>query len=211
MRKSYNITTPVTKWNYQVTRAEEIPGALARAFYIARSGRPGPVLIDITRNAQLQPFHFVPYVPCTHIRSYRPVPIVRPEYVHEAAVLLNQAQRPFVPWGQRVEAREDLRPALRQMLARPGSFLLEVLVAKENNIFPMVPQGCSVAEIRLRWSDNSPSVIQRMLRMQQRRTILPATITANSKLLYMLAARQPHGTLLGHNPLSDGAKVYTQV
>ncbi len=97
-----NITTPVTKWNYQVTKAEEIPEALAKAFYIARSGRPGPVLIDITKNAQLQPFHFAPYVPCTHIRSYRPVPIVRPEYLREAAALINQARRPFVLWGQGV-------------------------------------------------------------------------------------------------------------
>ena len=97
-----NITTPVTKWNYQVTKAEEIPEALAKAFYIARSGRPGPVLIDITKNAQLQPFHFAPYVPCTHIRSYRPVPIVRPEYLRAAAALINQAQRPFVLWGQGV-------------------------------------------------------------------------------------------------------------
>ena len=97
-----NITTPITKWNYQVTKAEEIPEALAKAFYIARSGRPGPVLIDITKNAQLRPFHFAPYVPCTHIRSYRPVPIVRPEYLREAAGLINQAQRPFVLWGQGV-------------------------------------------------------------------------------------------------------------
>ena len=97
-----NITTPVTKWNYQVTKAEEIPEALARAFYIARSGRPGPVLIDITKNAQLQAFHFASYVPCTHIRSYRPVPIVRPEYLRKAAALINQAQRPFVLWGQGV-------------------------------------------------------------------------------------------------------------
>ncbi|WP_210513803.1 biosynthetic-type acetolactate synthase large subunit [Hymenobacter terricola] len=97
-----NITTPVTKWNYQVTKAEEIPEALAKAFYIARSGRPGPVLIDITKNAQQQAFHFASYAPCTHIRSYRPVPIVRPEYLREAAALINQARRPFVLWGQGV-------------------------------------------------------------------------------------------------------------
>lgn len=97
-----NITTPITKWNYQVTNAEEIPEALAKAFYIARSGRPGPVLIDITKNAQQQKHDFAPYVPCTHIRSYRPVPIVRPEYIREAAALINQAKRPFVLWGQGV-------------------------------------------------------------------------------------------------------------
>ena len=59
-----NITTPVTKWNYQVTDATEIPSVLAKAFYIARSGRPGPVLIDITKNAQMQLFDYTGYTPC---------------------------------------------------------------------------------------------------------------------------------------------------
>src|ERR1700744_1003892 len=72
-----NITTPVTKWNYQVTDANEIPEVLAKAFYIAPSGRPGPVLVDITKNAQVQKFNFKGYTPCNHIRSYPPKPIVR--------------------------------------------------------------------------------------------------------------------------------------
>lgn len=97
-----NITTPVTKWNYQVTDANEIPGVLAKAYYIARSGRPGPVLIDITKNAQLQQFDFEGYVKCDHIRSYRPKPIVRKKYVEEAARLINEAERPFVIFGQGV-------------------------------------------------------------------------------------------------------------
>ena len=77
-----NITTPVTKWNYQVTDANEIPEALAKAFYIAKSGRPGPVLIDITKNAQLQKFSYSGYKPCNHIRSYRP----KPSMVHAAGM-----------------------------------------------------------------------------------------------------------------------------
>jgi acetolactate synthase I/II/III large subunit len=97
-----NITTPVTKWNYQVTDAREIPAVLAKAFYIAGSGRPGPVLIDITKNAQLQKFEYEGYSKCEHIRSYRPKPIVRKEYVEAAAELINKAERPFVIFGQGV-------------------------------------------------------------------------------------------------------------
>ena len=97
-----NITTPITKWNYQVTDANEIPEAIAKAFYIARSGRPGPVLIDITKNAQVQKFQFKGYTACNHIRSYRPKPIVRKQYVEQAAELINQAKKPFVLFGQGV-------------------------------------------------------------------------------------------------------------
>jgi acetolactate synthase-1/2/3 large subunit len=97
-----NITTPVTKWNYQVTDATEIPSVLAKAFYIARSGRPGPVLIDITKNAQLQKFDYEGYTKCDHVRSYRPKPIVRKEYIAEAAKLINEAEKPFVIFGQGV-------------------------------------------------------------------------------------------------------------
>lgn len=97
-----NITTPVTKWNYQVTDATEIPGVLAKAFYIARTGRPGPVLIDITKNAQLQLFDYKGYEFCNHIRSYRPKPIVRHEYIEQAAQLINEAKKPFVIFGQGV-------------------------------------------------------------------------------------------------------------
>lgn len=97
-----NITTPVTKWNYQVTDAKEIPEVLAKAFYIAKSGRPGPVLIDITKNAQLQVEEFPEYVKCNHIRSYRPKPKVRVEYIEQAAALINAAKKPFILFGQGV-------------------------------------------------------------------------------------------------------------
>jgi acetolactate synthase-1/2/3 large subunit len=97
-----NITTPVTKWNYQVTDANEIPEVMAKAFYIAGSGRPGPVVIDITKNAQLQLFDYKGYTKCEHIRSYRPKPAVRKEYIEQAAALINEAERPFVIFGQGV-------------------------------------------------------------------------------------------------------------
>src|SRR6187549_3522350 len=97
-----NITTPITKWNYQVTDATEIPSVLAKAFYIAKSGRPGPVVIDITKNAQLQKIDFNGYQKTDHIRSYRPKPIVRKEFIEEAAKLINAAKKPFVIFGQGV-------------------------------------------------------------------------------------------------------------
>ena len=97
-----NITTPVTKWNYQVTDANEIPSVMAKAFHIAKTGRPGPVLIDITKNAQLQKIDYAGYTKVNHFRSYRPKPIVRKEYIEEAAKLINEAKKPFVVWGQGV-------------------------------------------------------------------------------------------------------------
>ena len=97
-----NITSPVTKWNYQITDASEIPAVLAKAFYIAKSGRPGPVLIDITKNAQLQLFDYKGYEKCEFIRSYKPQPDVRISYIEQAAELINQAKKPFVIFGQGV-------------------------------------------------------------------------------------------------------------
>ena len=107
-----NITTPVTKWNFQVTDAKEIPEVISKAFYIAKSGRPGPVLIDITKNAQIQKFDFEGYTPCNHIRSYRPKPIIRKEYIQRAADLINSAKKPFILWGQGVilgEAEQEFK------------------------------------------------------------------------------------------------------
>lgn len=95
------ITMPITKWNIQVTKAEDIPGAIAKAFYIARSGRPGPVLVDITRNAQVGKLDFQ-YKACEYIRSYRPVPELDPDAVKAAAELINNAKKPYILCGHGV-------------------------------------------------------------------------------------------------------------
>jgi acetolactate synthase-1/2/3 large subunit len=97
-----NITMPVTKWNYQITDATEIPQILAKAFYLAKTGRPGPVLIDITKNAQFQSFDYEGYIICNHVRSYRPKPIVRKAFIDEAVQLINEAKKPLVIFGQGV-------------------------------------------------------------------------------------------------------------
>ncbi|SHH51730.1 biosynthetic-type acetolactate synthase large subunit [Flavobacterium defluvii] len=93
------ISTPVTKWNFQVTEASQIPEIIAKAFYIARSGRPGPVLIDITKNAQFDELDFS-YEKCTGIRSYNPVPKLNLDKVAEAAALINSAKKPLIVFGQ---------------------------------------------------------------------------------------------------------------
>ena len=96
------ISTPVTKWNYQITNAEEIPQVIAKAFYIARSGRPGPVLIDIVKSAQFDQVSHFEYYKCTHVRSYRPVPDVDITQIKRAAEFINQAKKPYVIFGQGV-------------------------------------------------------------------------------------------------------------
>lgn len=104
------ISMPVTKWNYQVTKAEEIPYAIARAFYLAHSGRPGPVLIDITKDAQFGEFEFT-YKKCAKIRSYHPYPELNEDKVSEAAQIINEAKKPFLIVGHGVlisEAQKEL-------------------------------------------------------------------------------------------------------
>lgn len=95
------ISMPITKWNFQVTKTEEIPVALAKAFYIARSGRPGPVLIDITKDAQFGEAEFK-YFKCQKIRSYSPHPELKMDSIDRAANLINNAKRPFMLVGQGV-------------------------------------------------------------------------------------------------------------
>ena len=105
------ISTPVTKWNYQITEAHEIPEIIAKAFYIARSGRPGPVLIDITKNAQFDLLDFS-YKKCTGIRSYHPKPVLDVKKVAAAAELINNAKKPYIIFGQGIilsEAEAELK------------------------------------------------------------------------------------------------------
>ena len=95
------ITQPITKWSYQIRNADDIAWAVARAFYIARSGRPGPVVLDISKNAQFQETEFE-YKPCTFIRSYLPIPEVNPSQIELAAQLINSAKKPYALVGQGV-------------------------------------------------------------------------------------------------------------
>ena len=95
-----NTTIPVTKWNVQVTEAKDIASAVAKAFYIARTGRPGPVLVDITKNAQNEIIDAAEYKKCEGIRTYRPRPVLQHPQVEEAAQLINNAKKPYILAGQ---------------------------------------------------------------------------------------------------------------
>ncbi|GIM59880.1 biosynthetic-type acetolactate synthase large subunit [Capnocytophaga canimorsus] len=111
------ISTPVTKWNFQITEVEEIPEAIAKAFYIARSGRPGPVLIDIVKSAQFDQVAQFNYKKCTRMRSYNPVPEIDDSKLAEAAQIINQAQKPYVVFGQGIilgQAENELKSFLEK-------------------------------------------------------------------------------------------------
>ena len=108
------ITQPITKWSYQIRRPEEIAWAVARAFYIAKSGRPGPVVLDFAKNAQLGLIDYKPEF-CNFIRSYLPVPNIDENIFKKAADLINSAKKPFALVGQGVtigQAEDELKEFL---------------------------------------------------------------------------------------------------
>ncbi|WP_179004793.1 biosynthetic-type acetolactate synthase large subunit [Winogradskyella forsetii] len=110
------ISTPVTKWNHQITKASEIPEVFAKAFYIAKSGRPGPVLIDITKDAQIELFDFK-YKKCKGVRSYKPVPDTDENSLKAAAELINNAKKPLIVWGQGIilgKAEEEFKAVIEK-------------------------------------------------------------------------------------------------
>jgi acetolactate synthase-1/2/3 large subunit len=128
------ISMPITKWNYQVTLAEEIPEAMAKAFYIAQSGRPGPVLLDIAKDAQIQMFDYE-YKKCTKIRSYIPEHQVDPFQVKAAAELIDEAKKPLLLFGQGViiaNAEAELK-AFVEKTGIPAAWTLLGLSAMPSN------------------------------------------------------------------------------
>lgn len=128
------VSAPVTKWNFQITRPEEIPEAVAKAFYIAKSGRPGPVLLDLTKNAQMGEVEYY-HKPCTHIRSYQPNPDIDRQKISEAVELINNAQKPLALIGHGViigQAEQELKTFLDKT-GIPAAATLLGLSAISNN------------------------------------------------------------------------------
>ena len=120
------VTQPIAKWSYQIRRAEDIPWAISRAFYIARSGRPGPVVLDFCKNAQTSQVAYEP-TKVDYIRSYVPYPKPNEKAIAEAAELINRAARPLVLVGQGVElanAHEELKNFIEKANLPVGRTLL---------------------------------------------------------------------------------------
>ncbi|MCK4922220.1 MAG: biosynthetic-type acetolactate synthase large subunit [Bacteroidales bacterium] len=129
------VSMPVTKWNFQITKAEEIPEAVAKAFFIARSGRPGPVLLDITKDAQFAELDYS-YEKITQIRSYIPYPKLNLNAVSQAAEIINAAKKPFVLVGQGVllsGAQKEFKEFVEKAEIPVGSTLLGLSAFPSNH------------------------------------------------------------------------------
>ncbi len=129
------MTTPITKWSYQIRRAEDVAWAVSRAFYIAASGRPGPVVLDFTKDAQTGLAEFQP-CHCDFIRSYVPVPEVPQTAIEQAAAMINAAERPFVVYGQGIllsGAEKELGDFLDKGDIPAGSTLLGLSALPSDN------------------------------------------------------------------------------
>ncbi len=129
------ISMPITKWNYQVTKPEEIPEAFAKAFYIANTGRKGPVLLDITKDAQQQELDFV-YKKYPAIRSYKPYPELDYDQIEKAAEMINEAKKPIILAGHGVllsQAESELRKLAEKTGIPVASTLLGLSAFPENS------------------------------------------------------------------------------
>ena len=123
------ISTPVTKWNYQITKASEISEIISKAFFIAKTGRPGPVLIDITKDAQFDMIENFEYKKCENIRSYSPIPSINKSIISDAGKLINESKKPSYCLGSRCNTWEmqslNLKILLKKLeYLQHGQFLV---------------------------------------------------------------------------------------
>ncbi|MCM1449756.1 MAG: biosynthetic-type acetolactate synthase large subunit [Clostridiales bacterium] len=170
------ITLPITKWSYQIRRAEDIPAMVARAFYIASTGRPGPVVLDIAKDAQVSLMNWTGYKPCDYIRSYNPEPAVEESKIQTAAAIINEASRPLILAGHGVTisgAEKQLMELAEKVDAPVGATLLGLssmpsdhplyrgMIGMHGNIAPnyMTNMADVIVGIGLRFDDRVTSSI----------------------------------------------------
>lgn len=129
------MATPITKWSYQIRRPEDVAWAVARAFYIAGSGRPGPVVLDFTKDAQVGMAEYLPKT-CSFIRSYVPVPVPSEDVLRQAAAMIDAARKPFLVYGHGVilsGAEKELEAFLDKTSIPAGSTLLGLSALDSDN------------------------------------------------------------------------------
>ncbi|SUB79436.1 Acetolactate synthase large subunit [Segatella buccae] len=181
------VAQPITKWAYQIRRPEDVAWAVSRAFYIARSGRPGPVVLDFPKNAQTHGCEWEP-VKVDHIRSYNPYPKIDAEAVAQAAELINAAERPFALVGQGVElggAHNELLEFLEKADIPAGRTLLGLSALASDHPLNMGMLGMHGSYATNMKTQECDVLIAIGMRFSDRVTGLPSTYAKQAKVIHL--------------------------
>lgn len=181
------VAQPITKWAYQIRRPEDVAWAVSRAFYIARSGRPGPVVLDFPKNAQTHGCEWEP-VKVDHIRSYNPYPKIDAEAVAQAAELINAAERPFALVGQGVElggAHNELLEFLEKADIPVGRTLLGLSALASDHPLNMGMLGMHGSYATNMKTQECDVLIAIGMRFSDRVTGLPSTYAKQAKVIHL--------------------------
>ncbi|MBS5896223.1 MAG: biosynthetic-type acetolactate synthase large subunit [Prevotella buccae] len=181
------VAQPITKWAYQIRRPEDVAWAVSRAFYIARSGRPGPVVLDFPKNAQTHGCEWIP-VKVDHIRSYNPYPKIDAEAVAQAAELINAAERPFALVGQGVElggAHNELLEFLEKADIPAGRTLLGLSALASDHPLNMGMLGMHGSYATNMKTQECDVLIAIGMRFSDRVTGLPSTYAKQAKVIHL--------------------------
>lgn len=181
------VAQPITKWAYQIRRPEDVAWAVSRAFYIARSGRPGPVVLDFPKNAQTHGCEWEP-MKVDHIRSYNPYPKIDAEAVAQAAELINAAERPFALVGQGVElggAHNELLEFLEKADIPAGRTLLGLSALASDHPLNMGMLGMHGSYATNMKTQECDVLIAIGMRFSDRVTGLPSTYAKQAKVIHL--------------------------
>ena len=181
------VAQPISKWAYQIQRPEDVAWAVSRAFYIARSGRPGPVVLDFPKNAQVHTCEWKP-AHVDHIRSYNPYPAIDQDAVAAAAELINNAERPFALVGQGVElggAHNELLEFLEKADIPAGRTLLGLSALPSNHPLNMGMLGMHGSYATNMKTQECDVLIAIGMRFSDRVTGLPSTYAKQAKIIHL--------------------------
>lgn len=181
------VAQPITKWAYQIRRPEDVAWAVSRAFYIARSGRPGPVVLDFTKNAQVSTCEWEP-VKVEFVRSYLPYPKLDEQKVQEAADLINNAKRPFALVGQGVElggAQDELVEFLEKADIPAGRTLLGLSALSSDHPLNMGMLGMHGNYATNMKTQECDVLIAIGMRFSDRVTGVPSTYAKQAKIIHL--------------------------